>query len=89
MILVALPSKPFTYTAKATPLRQAIIADYDHEIRALYDAVTNTIQIDVPVPKDWNQLQALNFVRNVVRKLLKKTVDDEDDIFQHGCDRHV
>lgn len=89
MILVASPSKPFAYTAKATPLRQAIIADYDREIEALYDAVANATQIDVPVPKDWKQLHALHFVRNVVRKLLKKTVDDEDDIFQHGCDRYV
>ena len=89
MILVASPSKPFTYTSKGTPLRQAIIADYDPEIKALYNAVANTTQMEVPVPKDWKQLQALHFVRNVVRKLLKKTVDDEDDIFQHGCDRYV
>src|SRR5882762_6281096 len=89
MILVASPSKPFTYTAKATARRQAIIADYNYEINALYKAVTETTQIDVIVPEDWDLLQTVQFVRDVVKKVLMKGVDDEDDIFQHGCDRCV
>jgi hypothetical protein len=87
MILVASPSKPFTYTAKATARRQAIIADYNHEIDALYKAVTETTKIDVILPEDWELFQTVQFVRDVVKKVLMKGVDDEDDIFQHGCDR--
>ena len=36
MILVASPDKPFTYTAKNTPRRHAIIEDYDQEINQIY-----------------------------------------------------
>jgi hypothetical protein len=89
MILVASPSKPFTYTAKATARRQAIIADYDAEISALYDTVKETAQMDVPIPKDWTLPQTLHFVSDVVKKVLTKAVDDDDDIFQHGCDRYA
>ena len=89
MILVASPSKPFTYTAKATARRQAIIADYDPEIRALYDAMTDATHMNVTVPNSWERPQALHFVRDTVRKVLTKPVDDEDDIFEHGSDRHV
>ena len=89
MILVASLSKPFTYTAKATARRQAVIADYDPEIRALYDAITETTRSDIPVPKDWEQPQTMHFVRNIVKKVLTKRVNDEDDIFQHGCDRYA
>ncbi|KAJ7912191.1 hypothetical protein B0H13DRAFT_2008004 [Mycena leptocephala] len=36
MILVANQTKPFTYTAKTTPRRRAVIEDYRDEIRELY-----------------------------------------------------
>lgn len=89
MILVASPSKPFTYTAKAMARRQAVINDYDPEINAVYGAVAETTRTDAPVPNGWKLPQTLDFVRNIVKKVLTQSVDDEDDLFQHGCDRFV
>jgi hypothetical protein len=87
MILVASSSKPFTYTAKGTARRQVIINDYDPEINSLYERVNTTAQIDVPIPSDWDRLHTLQFVRDVVGEVLTKTVSDDNEIFQHGCDR--
>ena len=39
MIIVSSPSKPFTYTAKSTPRRSAIINEYKPDIDALYATV--------------------------------------------------
>lgn len=87
MILVAIPSKPFVYTAKMTARRQAILKDYDPEINALYDAVAETSQVDIPIPSDWSPSQTLSFVRQTVGKVMTQSVSDETDLFQHGCDR--
>lgn len=87
MIMVASSSKPFTYTAKNTARRQAIIADYEPEIEALYAAVDETTQADITPPSSWDLQSSLRFVREVVRRVLTHEVNDSDDIFQKGCDR--
>lgn len=87
MILVSTPSKPFTYTAKSTARRQAIINDYADEIEALYTAIDETTQSHILPPSAWTHDETLNFVRAVVTKVLKRSIEDTDDIFQHGCDR--
>lgn len=89
MIIVASPSKPFAYTAKNTARRQAIIADYDPEIEALYSAVEETTQADIAPPRTWDLPEATGFVRDVVTRVLKHSLQDSDDFFQKGCDRHV
>ena|SRR6266702_463479 len=89
MIIVASPSKPFVYTAKMTARRQAILKDYDNEINALYDVVEQTSQVDIPSPSEWTPSQSLDYVRRVVHKVMKQTVADGIDIFQHGCDRYA
>ncbi|KAJ4476520.1 hypothetical protein C8R41DRAFT_845764 [Lentinula lateritia] len=86
MILVANPKKPFTYTAKNTARRQAILNDYETEIQKLYDAVEESSQPSIPAPPQWNQTTTKIFIRAVVEKVLAHAVNDEDDIFQHGCD---
>ncbi|CAL1699315.1 unnamed protein product [Somion occarium] len=86
MIMVASSSKPFTYTAKNTARRQAIIADYEPEIEALYAAVDETTQADITPPSSWDLQSSLRFVREVVRRVLTHEVNDSDDIFQKGCD---
>ena len=87
MIIIASPSKPFAYTVKNTARRQAIINDYQPEIDALYDAVEETAQADIPPPLAWDIPHALRFVRVVVNRVLKSAVNDTDDIFLKGCDR--
>jgi hypothetical protein len=89
MVLVASPSKPFTYTGKGTPRRQAILNDYRPEIEALYAAVDESAQPQVPLPTNWSNNNALEFVRATVSNVMNKCMEDEDDFFQHGCDRYA
>ncbi|GJE93538.1 acetyl-CoA synthetase-like protein [Phanerochaete sordida] len=86
MILVASPDKPFTYTAKNTARRPAIINEYADEIEALYAAADETSQADLPPPSSWEPAPAKAFVRAVVSRVLGHTPHDDDDLFQHGCD---
>jgi hypothetical protein len=89
MVLVASPSKPFTYTAKGTPRRQAILHDYKTEIETLYATVDETAQLQVPLLANWSYNNTLEFVRTTVSNVMNQSVGDEDDFFQHGCDRYV
>lgn len=88
MIIVSTPSKPFMYTAKNTARRQAILSAYEAEINALYVAVDETTQSDLQPPALWDLSSTLEFVRGVVAKVLKRDMQDSDDLFQHGCDRY-
>ncbi|KAH9934352.1 uncharacterized protein B0H18DRAFT_556620 [Fomitopsis serialis] len=86
MIIVAKPSKPFTYTAKSTARRQAVIDDYADEINVVYNKVEESTQSSIPPPSQWDILTTLDFVRAVINKVLVHRVEDDDDVFQHGCD---
>ncbi|KAJ7185924.1 hypothetical protein C8R46DRAFT_388493 [Mycena filopes] len=85
MILVSNATKPFTYTAKSTARRQAIIADYNDEIQALYATVDETTQPALRL-ESWDPISTLEFVREVVHNVMARAVEDDADIFQHGCD---
>ena len=87
MILISSPKKPFVLTAKLTPRRQAVIAQYEPEIDALYEAVDETTQAVKHFPNEWTEVTSLEFARNLVGSVLKHPVKDDDDIFQHSCDR--
>ena len=87
MVLVSSPKKPFVLTAKLTARRQAVIAQYEPEIDALYNAVDETTQAVKRFPKEWTERTSLEFARNLVGSVLKHQVKDDDDIFQHSCDR--
>lgn len=89
MVIVAKPSKPFTYTAKNTARRQAIIQAYNDEIDALYDAVEEIRRLDISPPLSWSIASTIDFIRTVVKKVLVRPVLDDDDIFDYGCDRYV
>ena len=89
MILVASPSKPFTYTAKGTTRRKAIVNDYEPEIEAAYKSVEESAQGDIPTPSEWTSDTARDFIRRTVHSVLKQELKDDDDFFQYGCDRSV
>jgi hypothetical protein len=89
MIMVTSPQKPFTYTAKHTPRRAAIINEYAEEIEALYAAADENSENDLAPPSSWAYSTAKEFVRAVITRVLEHEVGDNDDIFQHGCDRYV
>lgn len=87
MIIVASPAKPFTYTAKNTPRRQAIINDYEPEIDTLYEVVEESAQADLRIPDIWDVLSLTPYVRAVVSRVLRRNLNDMDDVFLKGCDR--
>jgi len=89
MILVSSPKKPFVLTAKLTAQRQAVIVEYEPEIDALYDVVDETAQAVKYFPNEWTEESSLEFVRSLVGSVLKVPVKDDDDLFQHSCDRSV
>jgi hypothetical protein len=89
MVLVESSAKPFTYTAKNTPRRQAIINEYEPEIDAAYQAVRESSQTDVPSPEEWDEISILHFVRAIVQRVMGKEVGDDVNLFEHGCDRYV
>ncbi|KAJ7753642.1 hypothetical protein DFH07DRAFT_921322 [Mycena maculata] len=86
MILVAKPQKPFTYTAKMTVRRQAVIANYEEEIIALYDTVDQTASLSIPALVQWDPDSIFDFVRDAVCNVMDAHLGDDEDIFQHGCD---
>ena len=89
MIIVTSPSKSFTYTAKSTPRRPAIINDYAPEIEALYAAADETTQAHLSPPASWTVANSREFVRSVVHHVIVRAIGDQDDLFQNGCDRYA
>ena len=88
MILIAHPEKPFAYTAKGTPRRHVIVKTYEDEIESLYQTSDQAL-LDIEAPSSWTYDNVLNFVRTIVSAVLVGEITDDDDIFQHGCDRWV
>jgi len=86
MIIVSIPSKPFTYTAKNTARRQAIIDSYSDEIEKAYADAQESAQSNIASPSVWDDTQTLTFVRQTVSSVLGREVSDDADIFQLGCD---
>ena len=82
MIMVAKPTKPFSYTAKGTVRRGAVIKDYEEEIDALYQLVEESTQADIPLPPQWNKGAALEFTRAVVERVVGRQIADDVDMFQ-------
>lgn len=44
MIILAAPTKPFEYTAKGTPRRNACLKTYEGEIEALYTGMWKDVK---------------------------------------------
>ena len=88
MIIVSSPDKPFTYTAKGTPRRHAVLDYYAPEIDALYAAVEESTQADLPTPQNWDLEETMGFTHTVVDRVLGHPVDAYEDLFLHGCDRY-
>ena len=89
MIIVASSSKPFTYNAKGFPRRTPVLRDYEGEIEALYAAVEQSSQSDIPAPSSWDSDGVKAFVEATVHHILGKSLPADADIFRNGCDRWV
>ncbi|KAI0743094.1 acetyl-CoA synthetase-like protein [Daedaleopsis nitida] len=87
MILVTKPSKPFQYTAKGTPRRHICLNDYAEEVDEVYKRVEESSQVDVKAPAEWTEDTTREYVSEVVKRVLEvENINDQDDLFQLGCD---
>ncbi|KAF8514478.1 hypothetical protein JB92DRAFT_2789445 [Gautieria morchelliformis] len=94
MILVASAFKPFSYTVKNTARRGVVLKDYAEEIEAIYQAVQNSSNTNIPIPSGsssdggWTLKESLTFVGDVVHSIMDgaEAMGDEDDLFAFGCD---
>ncbi|KXN87847.1 L-aminoadipate-semialdehyde dehydrogenase large subunit, partial [Leucoagaricus sp. SymC.cos] len=86
MILATNPKKPLEFTPKGTPRRQVCLKTYETEINALYDAVKDSSQTDIPIPNVWTPKNAASFVTSAVRRVIRDLLAEDQDIFQQGCD---
>lgn len=89
MILVSSPSKPWAYSLKAIPRRQAVIDQYEPEIEAVYKQVEDVPTVKIHQVRDWIQEDSLKYVRGLVHDVMKHKIGDNEDLFQSGCDRSV
>ncbi|KAK0230496.1 hypothetical protein IW262DRAFT_1453406 [Armillaria fumosa] len=78
MILVAKPRKPFTYTAKNTARRQAILDDYSEDILAVYKTYEGLN------PPEFNDIELMHislpslqatWIRNTLLRALRDTAE--------------
>ncbi|KAK0207554.1 NRPS-like enzyme [Armillaria fumosa] len=79
MILVARPAKPFEFTAKGTPRRNATLEAYKEEIEMLYMNPDQMLPTDVVIPLQWSLKDTTALIRDI-------DVGDTDDIFIAGGD---
>ncbi|TFK84744.1 acetyl-CoA synthetase-like protein [Polyporus arcularius HHB13444] len=86
MVIVTSPSKPFEFTAKATPRRQACINAYSQEIDAAYNKMQESSQPDIAPPEHWTRESVQGYIRTIVDKVMSTPVGEDDDLFQYGCD---
>ncbi|PCH42381.1 hypothetical protein WOLCODRAFT_17681 [Wolfiporia cocos MD-104 SS10] len=86
LILVSIPSKSFQFTTKGTARRGAILKEYEPEIAVAYEKVEQSEQLDILPPHSWDQDIMAQFIRSAVQNVIKYSLLDDDDIFQHGCD---
>ncbi|RPD63492.1 acetyl-CoA synthetase-like protein [Lentinus tigrinus ALCF2SS1-6] len=86
LVLVTSPSKPFEFTAKGTPRRQACITAYSDEIDDVYRKMEESSQTDIAPPEEWTRESVQRYIRTIVDKVMSAPVRDDDDLFQNGCD---
>ncbi|KAH9939795.1 acetyl-CoA synthetase-like protein [Epithele typhae] len=86
MILVAHPLKPFQLNSKGYPRRSVMIGEYKDEIDALYRAVEESAQTDIPSPTEWTEISTYAFVKAVVEAILQRSLADDVDVFRNGSD---
>ncbi|KIJ29342.1 hypothetical protein M422DRAFT_269298 [Sphaerobolus stellatus SS14] len=89
LIIVSRAEKPFEFTSKGTPRRQAVLRKYEPEIENAYKAYEETVLSDVPTLASSDHKDTLYSVRTIVHIILERTIDDNQDIFLAGGDRNV
>ncbi len=78
---------PTILTSHDIGRRQVILEDYSEEISDLYKSVEESTQTGILLPLEWDPESTKDFVRTIVLQVLSHSILDDDDLFQHGCDR--
>ncbi|XP_006463297.1 hypothetical protein AGABI2DRAFT_120116 [Agaricus bisporus var. bisporus H97] len=86
MIITTNSNKPLEFTPKGTPRRQVCLKIYEKEIEAIYEAVKDSSQTDIPVPEVWTVENAMEFVDRTIKRVMKYPIAADQDIFLQGCD---
>ncbi|KAJ3983514.1 putative aminoadipate reductase [Lentinula detonsa] len=84
MILVASPNKPLPRAGKGTVMRKAAYNEYENEISQIYDTVANNSSVDPP--SSWQASALKQWLASQVETLCEKSLNEKDDIFDHGFD---
>jgi hypothetical protein len=87
MIIKEDPDRPFEYTAKLSLRRGAVVARYEEDIDAIYEAFNNA-STGFTNKKAFKTLQSLedtlHYVRDTVLANVGIQVENDDDIFLAG-----
>ncbi|OCH93203.1 acetyl-CoA synthetase-like protein [Obba rivulosa] len=85
LVLIAPTWKPFILSDKATVRRHETLNQYEAEIEDAYAKLESGAGGD-PLPDVDDDEGALTYVRNLVKGLIGKDVDDDANLFDHGMD---
>ncbi|KAJ3994751.1 putative aminoadipate reductase [Lentinula boryana] len=84
MILVASPNKPLPRAGKGTVMRKAAHNEYENEISQIYDTVADNSLVEPP--SSWQASALKQWLTSQVENLCEKSLNEKDDIFDHGFD---
>ena len=88
MIIITDHTRPFSLTSKGIPRRRICLEDYKEEVDGTYKHNEGYALGHIPLPLSANEPSVAAYVREVVLEAMKVPyIGDEDDLFQHGCDR--
>ncbi|KAH7104870.1 acetyl-CoA synthetase-like protein [Auriculariales sp. MPI-PUGE-AT-0066] len=86
MIIITSPDRSFLMTSKDVPHRGTALKLYAADIDAAYNAFELSPEIRFAPPAEWTVYTTLEFIRSVVRSVVDADLQDDGDLFQHGCD---
>ncbi|KAF8995049.1 hypothetical protein BDQ17DRAFT_1430659 [Cyathus striatus] len=88
MIILTTLDKPIPTTDKGTIKRNQLLALYEKEIQDAYSEQNlGSQESDIVTPKDWTYQNCIEFLKELINKMLPIPVKDEtSNIFDYGCD---
>ncbi|KAI0517685.1 hypothetical protein F5B22DRAFT_93766 [Xylaria bambusicola] len=86
-MMLTVPGKPFLRTDKGTVKRPAMLRSYEKEIDEFYEKLEAEEAKALSGDMDISSAQGIaNSLRNIINVLLKKELNDDDNLFSAGFD---
>ncbi|KAK5625529.1 hypothetical protein RRF57_001245 [Xylaria bambusicola] len=86
-MMLTVPGKPFLRTDKGTVKRPAMLRSYEKEIDEFYEKLEAEEAKALSSDMDISSAQGIaNSLRNIINILLKKELDDDENLFSAGFD---